>query len=233
MLANNSMSVLPIAFSLMASFMSAITLLGVSAEVYVYGVQFVLINLSYVVGTPLAAFVFLPVFYRLRLTSVYQYLEMRFNRTIRLLASTIFMVQMIFYMSIVLYAPALSLSAVTGTSKWHSIVSVGVVCTIYCTIGGIKAVLWADVFQSILMFSAMLAVIVKGASDVGGLSVVFERALNGSRLEPIDFRLDPTIRHTFWSLAIGGIFIFISIYGVNQTQIQRLLTAKSLRHAQM
>ena len=93
------------------------------------------------------------------------------------------MVQMIFYMSIVLYAPALALSAVTGTSKWTSIISVGVVCTIYCTIGGIKAVLWTDVFQSLLMLSAMFIIITKGSIDVGGVDQVFARALNGSRLE--------------------------------------------------
>lgn len=93
------------------------------------------------------------------------------------------MVQMIFYMAIVLYAPALALSAVTGTSKWTSIISVGAVCTVYCTIGGIKAVLWTDVFQSFLMFLAMIIIIIKGTADVGGVGQVLERAINGSRLE--------------------------------------------------
>ena len=72
LLADSSMDVLPVAFSLMASFMSAITLLGVSAEIYTYGTQFVVINIAYIIGTPIAAFVFLPVFYRLKLTSIYQ-----------------------------------------------------------------------------------------------------------------------------------------------------------------
>lgn len=93
---------------------------------------------------------------------------------------------MIFYMAIVLYAPALALSAVTGTSKWMSILSVGLVCTLYCTIGGMKAVLWTDVFQSILMFAAMIIVIVKGTWNVGGMSQVMERAVNGSRIGPIE-----------------------------------------------
>ena len=93
------------------------------------------------------------------------------------------MMQMVLYMSIVLYAPALALSAVTGMSKWASIVSVGFVCTIYCTIGGIKAVLWTDVFQSFLMFLAMIIIIVKGTYDVGGLHVVWERAQLGNRIE--------------------------------------------------
>jgi Na+/proline symporter len=90
---------------------------------------------------------------------------------------------MIIYMSIVLYAPALALSAVTGISKWASIISVGLVCTLYCTIGGMKAVLWTDVFQSILMFSAMIIIIVKGTYDVGGVDTVWQRALEGGRIE--------------------------------------------------
>jgi len=86
-------------------------------------------------------------------------------------------------MSIVLYAPALALSAVTGISKWASIVSVGLVCTLYCTIGGIKAVLWTDVFQSFLMFTAMIVIIIKGTYDVGGVDVVWQRAQYGQRIE--------------------------------------------------
>lgn len=74
LLADKKMSVLPVSFSLMASFMSAITLLGVTAENYLFGTQFVAINLSYIFGTPIAAFIFLPVFYELKVTSVYQVL---------------------------------------------------------------------------------------------------------------------------------------------------------------
>ncbi|KAJ6225066.1 hypothetical protein RDWZM_003611 [Blomia tropicalis] len=202
LLADGSMGIFPVAFSLMASFMSAITLLGVSAEIYTYGSQFM-------------------------------YLEMRFNRPVRIVASSVFMVQMIFYMSIVLYAPALALSAVTGTSKWVSIISVGAVCTIYCTIGGMKAVLWTDVFQSILMFTAMIIIIVKGSIDVGGFYNVIERAKNGSRLEFDNFDLDLRTRHTVWNLSIGGIFIYVSLYGTNQTQIQRLLTVNTLTKSQI
>ncbi len=90
---------------------------------------------------------------------------------------------MIVYMSIVLYAPALALSAVTGLSKWFAIISVGLVCTLYCTIGGIKAVLWTDVFQSFLMFTAMIIIIIKGTNDVGGVGVVWQRALEGQRIQ--------------------------------------------------
>lgn len=92
------------------------------------------------------------------------------------------MAQMILYMSIVLYAPALALNAVTGLSKWLAITSVGLVCTLYCAIGGIKAVIWTDLFQSVLMFAAMLIIIVKGCHDVGGVAVVWQRAQLSDRL---------------------------------------------------
>lgn len=183
LLADKSMGIMPVAFSLMASCMSAITLLGVSSEMYFYGTQFIVINISYIIGTPIVAFVFLPVFYQLKITSVYQYLEMRFNRSVRIVASSIFLAQMTFYMSIALYAPALALSAVTGTSKWTSIISVGSVCCVYCTIGGMKAVLATDMFQASLMFISMIVIIVKGTMDVGGIQEVFERAVNGSRIQ--------------------------------------------------
>ncbi|RWS05976.1 putative sodium-dependent multivitamin transporter-like protein, partial [Dinothrombium tinctorium] len=177
------------------------------------------------------AFVFLPVFFQMKATSAYQYLELRFSSYVRTTASLVFAIQMILYMGIVLYAPALALSAVTGISKWWSIISVGLVCTFYCTAGGIKAVLWTDVFQSFLMFASMILIIIKGTIDVGGIDIVWKRAMEGNRIQFFNFDADPTVRHTVWSLAIGGIFIYVSLYGVNQTQVQRCLTVRSLRDA--
>ncbi|KAK2710364.1 putative sodium-dependent multivitamin transporter [Artemia franciscana] len=232
LLGGQSMSALPVAFSLMASFMSSITLLGVSSENYMYGTQFVLINISYIIATPLAAYGFLPVFFKLQATSAYQYLELRFSRPVRQAASVAFILQMTLYMGIVLYAPALALNAVTGLSKVGSILAVGLVCTFYSTIGGMKAVLIADVFQSLLMFSAVICVAVKGSLDAGGVKGVLEIADEGLRLQAPDFRIDPKIRHTVWTQVFGGIFTFLSLYGVNQAQIQRLLTVKSLKKSQ-
>lgn len=232
LLADRGMSVLPVSFSLMASFMSAITLLGVAAENYTNGTQFVVINISYIIGTPIAAFVFLPVFFQVGTTSAFEYLELRFGKLTRLVACIIFMLQMILYMSIVLYAPALTLSAVTGLSKWTSVLSIGAVCTFYCTIGGMKAVLWTDVFQSCLMFSAILAVITKGTIDIGSISKVWEIAEEGGRIQFFNFDPDPTVRHTVWTIVIGGIFTYVSVYGINQAQVQRLLTVKDLKESQ-
>ncbi|KAI1299999.1 putative sodium-dependent multivitamin transporter [Halotydeus destructor] len=231
--ANKSMGIGPVAISLMASFMSAVTLLGVPAENYTYGTQFLLINVSYIIGTPICSHIFLPVFYELNLTSAYEYLEKRFNRTVRLSASIVFMLQMTLYMGIVIYAPALALSAVTGIGKWSAIFSVGLVCTIYSALGGIKAVLWTDVFQSALMFAAVILVAIRGVVVVGGVGRVLQIANDGNRIEFFNMDLDPTTRHTVWSLAFGGIFIYCSLYGVNQTQVQRLQTLPTLGKAQI
>ncbi|XP_013117905.1 putative sodium-dependent multivitamin transporter [Stomoxys calcitrans] len=232
LMADQSMSALPVSFSLMASFMSAVTLLGVSNESYVYGCMFAVINISYVISTPIAAYLFLPVFYRMRTTSVYEYLERRFGHSMRMAASVAYSIQMILYMGIVLYAPALALEAVTGISKVAAILAIGVVCTFYSTVGGMKAVLITDVFQSILMFAAIYAVIIVSAIKAGGLKEIWSVAAENERLNFDDFSVDPTVRHTWWSLIIGGMVTYLSLYGVNQTQVQRLLSVKDLKSAQ-
>uniref|UniRef100_A0A336M4V5 CSON009897 protein n=1 Tax=Culicoides sonorensis TaxID=179676 RepID=A0A336M4V5_CULSO len=233
LMADRSMAVWPVSFSLMASFMSAVTLLGVSNENYQFGTQFIVINVSYGLATPVAAYLFLPVFYRLQSSSAYEYLEQRFGKATRLVASTAYTVQMVLYMGIALFAPALALEAVTGLHKDWSIILIGVVCTFYSTIGGMKAVLITDVFQSLLMFAAIWSIIIWTVINAGGVGPIFEAASEGGRLEFWNFSLDPTVRHTWWSLVIGGGFTYLSLYAVNQVQVQRLLTVKSLEKAQL
>ncbi|XP_053697408.1 putative sodium-dependent multivitamin transporter [Sabethes cyaneus] len=232
LLADRNMSIWPVSFSLMASFMSAITLLGVSNENYQFGTQFVVINISYGLATPIAAYLFLPVFFKLEASSAYEYLEMRFGKKTRLAASLAYLLQMILYMGIAVYAPALALEAVTGMNQTYSILTIGIICTFYSTIGGMKAVLFTDLFQSFLMFAAIFAVIICAAIDAGGIGKIFEVADKGNRLELWNFDPDPTTRHTWWSLTFGGMFTYLSLYAVNQTQVQRLKTVKDLKTAQ-
>ncbi|KAG8227162.1 hypothetical protein J437_LFUL001706 [Ladona fulva] len=232
LLGDKNLPILPVAFSLMASFMSAITLLGVSMENYTYGTQFVIINISYGFGTPIAVYCFLPVFFKLQATSAYEYLQLRFGLATRLVCSIAFSIQMILYMGIVLYAPALALSAVTSLSLLAAILSMGIVCTFYSTIGGMKAVITTDVFQSLLMFAAVFSIIIKAAIDLGGLGEIWKIAEEGGRIEFFDFNPDPRVRHTFWSLTIGGMFTFLSLYACNQAQVQRLLTLRNLKASQ-
>nr|XP_012135725.1 PREDICTED: putative sodium-dependent multivitamin transporter isoform X2 [Megachile rotundata]XP_012135726.1 PREDICTED: putative sodium-dependent multivitamin transporter isoform X2 [Megachile rotundata]XP_012135728.1 PREDICTED: putative sodium-dependent multivitamin transporter isoform X2 [Megachile rotundata]XP_012135729.1 PREDICTED: putative sodium-dependent multivitamin transporter isoform X2 [Megachile rotundata] len=231
-IASRSMSIVPVGVALVVSFMSAITLLGVSAENYTYGTQFVVINISYLIGTPLVCYGFLPVFFKLQATSAYEYLEKRFGLKARTMASFVYWLQLLLYSGVVLYAPALALEATTGISKKGSVIIIGLVCAFYSSIGGIKAVLITDVFQGLLMFVSVFIIIVTAAAEVGGVGKIWEIAQEGHRIEFDSISVDPTVRHTWWSLIIGGLFTFLSLYGVNQVQVQRLLTVKDIKAAQ-
>ncbi|XP_063186920.1 sodium-dependent multivitamin transporter isoform X2 [Chroicocephalus ridibundus] len=233
LLANRNMGFLPVALSLLATFQSAVAILGVPAEIYRFGTEYWFLGCSYFLGLLIPAHIFIPVFYRLRITSTYEYLELRFNKTVRVFGTITFIFQMVIYMGVVLYAPALALNAVTGFDLWSAVLTIGLVCTLYTTLGGLKAVIWTDVFQTLVMFAGQLAVIVVGARRVGGMARVWRLAEQQGKISGIDLDPDPFQRHTFWTLALGGVFMMLSLYGVNQAQVQRYLSARSEREAKL
>uniref|UniRef100_A0A4W6E0Q1 Solute carrier family 5 member 8 n=1 Tax=Lates calcarifer TaxID=8187 RepID=A0A4W6E0Q1_LATCA len=218
------LTALPVSLSLTASFMSAITVLSNPAEVYRYGASIGFYGLSYIITIVVTSEIFLPVFYRLAVTSTYEYLELRFNRATRLLGTVLFIVQTILYTGIVIYAPALALNQVTGMDLWGAVISTGVVCTFYCTMvcGGLKAVVWTDVIQLGVMLAGFLSVIVRSVVLQGGVFPIISDS---------DFDTNPLRRHTFWTVTIGGAFVWVSIYGINQAQVQRYISCKSIGHA--
>ncbi|XP_038664248.1 sodium-coupled monocarboxylate transporter 2 [Scyliorhinus canicula] len=223
----------PVGLSLTTSFMSAITVLGGPAEVYRNGAAFVLFSFSYISVVIITAYVYLPIFYRSGIASTYEYLELRFNNVVRLAATVMYVLQTILYTSVVIYAPALALSQVTGFNLWGSVFATGSVCTFYCTLGGLKAVVWTDAFQLIVMVLGFFIVLIQGTISLGGSKKVMTIAAEGDRLNIFDFSTDPFRRHTFWTLVVGGTFTWLGIYGVNQSIIQRCLSCKSERHAKL
>ncbi|XP_053106968.1 sodium-dependent multivitamin transporter [Hemicordylus capensis] len=231
LLANRSMSFLPVALSLLATFQSAVAILGVPSEIFRFGTEYWFLGCSYFLGLLIPAHVFIPIFYRLRLTSTYEYLELRFNKVVRICGTATFIFQMVVYMGVVLYAPALALNAVTHFDLWVSVLTIGLVCTLYTTLGGLKAVIWTDVFQTFVMFAGQVAVIVVGTIQVGGMQRVWQLAAQHGKVSGIDLDPDPYERHTFWTLAFGGVFMMLSLYGVNQAQVQRYLSSRSERQA--
>ncbi|XP_072545399.1 solute carrier family 5 member 6 isoform X2 [Salminus brasiliensis] len=233
LLADRSMKCLPLSLSLMATFQSAVAIIGTPAEVYTNGTQYWFIGCSYILGLFIPAHIFIPVFYRLNLTSAYQYLELRFCKTVRICGTVTFIFQMIIYMGVGVYTPALALHAVTGFNLWGAVLATGLVCTVYTTLGGLKAVIWTDVFQTVVMFTGQMAVIIVGVQQVGGLSDFWRKVTEGGRISGIDLNPDPTVRHTFWTLAVGGVFLMLSLYGVNQAQVQRYLSSRTEKEAVM
>uniref|UniRef100_A0A671SS02 Solute carrier family 5 member 8 n=1 Tax=Sinocyclocheilus anshuiensis TaxID=1608454 RepID=A0A671SS02_9TELE len=117
---------------------------------------------------------------------------------------------------------------------WGAVMSTGVVCTLYCTLGGLKAVVWTDVFQVGIMLAGLLAVIVQSVLLQGGISTIISDSAQGRRLNLWDFDPNPLRRHTFWSITVGGTFLWTSVYGIiNQAQVQRYISCKSMFHAKM
>ncbi|XP_076970374.1 sodium-coupled monocarboxylate transporter 2 isoform X1 [Tamandua tetradactyla] len=227
------MSFGPVALSLTASFMSAVTVLGAPSDVYRFGASFLVFFIAYAFVVIFTSELFLPVFYRSGITSTYEYLQLRFNKPVRYAATVIYIVQTILYTGVVVYAPALALNQVTGFDLWGSVFATGIVCTFYCTLGGLKAVVWTDAFQMVVMIVGFLTVLVQGSVHAGGFHIVLEKATNGSRLNIFDFDVDPLRRHTFWTISVGGTFTWLGIYGVNQSTIQRCISCKTEKHAKV
>uniref|UniRef100_A0A480SDW5 Sodium-dependent multivitamin transporter n=1 Tax=Sus scrofa TaxID=9823 RepID=A0A480SDW5_PIG len=231
LLADRKMGCLPVALSLLATFQSAVAILGVPSEIYRFGTQYWFLGCCYFLGLLIPAHVFIPIFYRLHLTSAYEYLELRFNKAVRVCGTVTFIFQMVIYMGVVLYAPSLALNAVTGFDLWLSVLTLGIVCNIYTALGGLKAVIWTDVFQTLVMFLGQLAVIIVGSAKVGGLGHVWDVASQHGLISGIELDPDPFVRHTFWTLAFGGVFMMLSLYGVNQAQVQRYLSSHTEKAA--
>ncbi|XP_068611605.1 sodium-coupled monocarboxylate transporter 1-like [Brachionichthys hirsutus] len=233
LIGGGSLTLLPVSLSLTASFMSAITVLSNPAEVYCYGANIIYYGITYIFTMVITSEIFLPVFYRLDITSTYEYLELRFDRTTRILGTLSFICQTILYTGIVIYTPALALTQATGIDLWGAVISTGVVCTFYCTLGGLKAVMWTDVIQLGVMFAGFLSVIIRSVVLQGGVAPIISDSQEGGRLNLRDFDTNPLRRHTFWTITIGGTFIWTTIYGINQSQVQRYISCNTMTHARL
>ncbi|XP_031345438.1 putative sodium-dependent multivitamin transporter [Photinus pyralis] len=231
LLANRNMHVVPVAFSLMASLLSAVAILGAASESYTYGIQQAVFNFAIFLFAPVLSYIYMPVFFRLQVTSVYEYLGKRFGMVARLAGSLTRTILMTMQSGLALYAPALALDAVTGIPKSAAILSLGLVCTFYSTIGGMKAVIVTDAFQSLLMFAAVTCVPIHAILQTGSFSEIWRIAKEGNRTSFLNFDIDPTVRHSWFSLIIGGGVIYLSVNVTDQSQIQRYLCVKDLKSA--
>uniref|UniRef100_A0A673JAL0 Sodium-coupled monocarboxylate transporter 1-like n=1 Tax=Sinocyclocheilus rhinocerous TaxID=307959 RepID=A0A673JAL0_9TELE len=217
LLGGRQMTAVPVALSLTASFMSGITVIGTPAEAYMYGTPFWLFVFSYTIMSIISAELFVPLFYRLSITSTYEYLEMRYNKLIRMIGTSMYIAQ----------------TVITGLDLWGVLVATGAVCIIYCTLGGLKAVIWTDVFQMIIMLSGFVAVIARGAVLQGGFEKIWNDSYYGGRLETFSFDPDPLRRHSFWTIVVGGSLMWASMYSINQSQVQRYISCKTMTHAKL
>ncbi|KAK3782992.1 hypothetical protein RRG08_058051 [Elysia crispata] len=226
-----SMGFLPIAISLIASFESSIMMLGLPAEAYVFGFQYVWWIAGMCVSQLLAVNIIVPLLHPLKITSAYEYLELRFqSRAVRLVGTTMGTVSYAWYMGVVLFGPAVALQAVAGYPVWNSILVICVVAVIYTAIGGIRAVIWTDVFQGLVMLAGIFAILIQGTVEVGSPKKVWDVANAGGRLNFFNFDPDPRVRHTFWNLFVGSM---VRGFGMlfNQSSVQRISSTRTVSEA--
>lgn len=143
----SEMSLLPVSLSLTTSFITAIELLGNPSEMVFNGTQFSLIAISIFMVIPVAIKIYYPIYFKLQLTSCYEYLGIRFGREIRIFGAILYIIQMSFYTAVSVYAPAIALSKATGLNTHFAVFLIYVVCIFYASQGGMKAVVIADTFQ--------------------------------------------------------------------------------------
>ncbi|XP_063700697.1 sodium-coupled monocarboxylate transporter 1-like [Culicoides brevitarsis] len=225
------MKVFPVAMSLVASLISGIGLLGTSTEIYLYGTQYCFILIGVVLMGLVLHFFYLPVYHELKLTSLYEYLSRRFDNRIRLFGSLVFVLSTVVKMPIMIYVPALSFSAVTGVNIHITTPVVCAITVFYTSVGGIKAVVWTDVIQSVVMIFALIMVAVKATFAVGGLGTVLQINYDSGRIEPPIWDINPTIRSTIWTTVIGGWVFHCAINGICQSMVQRYVSLPTLRDA--
>ena len=217
--------------SIYATMLSAITYMTIPAKAYstnwtYYPMLWMILLISF----PVIKY-YLPYFRKLNVTSAYEILEQRFNLFTRLLASTLFCIFMIVRMAIVLYLPSLALTAVTGIDIYLCIVLMGLVTIVYCTMGGVEAVIWGDVIQGlILVCGAIFAVIYLAVNTEGGVTGCINIALENDKLRLFDWS-NSWSQATWWVIIIGGLANNLISYTSDQTVIQRYLTTPDEKSA--
>ncbi|ERL88445.1 hypothetical protein D910_05831 [Dendroctonus ponderosae] len=181
-----------------------------------------------VLAYPIVCFVFVPVYFSLGITSVYQYLDMRFkSRLVRCLASGTYVVRQLLNQGVTVYTPCVALNTVIGIPYWASIVGISGVSIIFNILGGLKAAILADVMQGLTMIAISVAIIIQGCVEAGGFVDVFNISKKDGRLDFFNWDLDPTVRVTTTSALIGQLFMSLSIFGCQQNFVQRYCSMDS------
>lgn len=217
--------------SIYATMLSAITYMAYPAKAYATDwTYYPMLVTILLVSFPVIRY-YLPFFRRLRVASAYEYLERRFNAATRLMASALFIVFMVARMALVVYLPSLALTAVTGIDLYICIVLMTLVTIVYCTMGGVEAVVWGDVVQGIILVGgAFVAVAYLAFGTEGGVPAFFRLGAEADKFKLFEWSFD-YCSATFWVVILGGLANNLISYTSDQTVIQRYLTTKDEKSA--
>lgn len=237
-LAGRSMHWVPVGLSIMVTAFSGINYTAFSGEVFSNGLYVALsLPVFLFVAFPVIRII-MPLYHHMGISSAYEYLEKRFDRRVRALASGLFILWRTFWMATALYVPSKVLATLSGLNLYFLILITGAVVTFYSAGGGIKAVMWTDVAQFVFLIGGLFGVLILAGiqNPEGFLSILSLSAKDGLLkpfypFDPALFSLDPRIRITIWSSWIGTFVAFMARYGADQMVVQRYFTAKSLKTA--
>jgi SSS family transporter len=231
-LANRTLSGVTAGISVAITLLSSVSLMGGVAFIYQHNLTLVMGALSLPLTLPVINRIILPFYHRLPITTGYEYLERRFDASVRTAASGLFILLRLSYLAVVIYAPAVALAVVTGWPIERSILLMGAVSVTLASLGGMKGVIWAEVlkfFALAVSMCAMLGVLAFGIA--GGPAAAWEAARAGGRLRAFDFSFDPAVTFSFWWIFLGTYFQNLSTFGADQIAVQRYLTSRSLEES--
>ena len=231
-LAGRSLPWWAVGLSVMATQLSAVTMIGTTGQGATDGLRFV----QFYFGLPLAMVILgvtlVPFLHGAKVYTAYEYLERRFDPKTRTLTSFLFLLSRGMSCGTIIAAPAVVFSAIFGWPLPWSVALIGIPTVLYTMIGGVKAVAWADVKQMVVIASALVAVVVVLLARIPvSPDAALRLAGSAGRLTTFDFSFDLSKTYTFWSGVIGGTFLMLSYFGTDQSQVQRYLAARSVDEA--
>lgn len=225
-----------VGISVMATQASAITFLSTPGQAYHDGMGFIQFYFGLPFAMILICLFFIPVYHKLKVYTAYEFLENRFNLSVRMLTSILFLIQRGLAAGITIYAPSIILSVVLGWDLKLLVVLVGFLVISYTMIGGTKAVNVTQKQQMFIIFLGMFLAfgfILNEFPEGIGFSEALSIAGKAGKLKVIDFSIDLNNRYTFWSGLTGGLFLALSYFGTDQSQVQRYLSGKTVKESQM
>lgn len=231
-LAGRGMNSFLVGMSILAALFSGISYLAGPADVYKNGFAFAYVVLAFFIATPFTTIWMLPKFYQSRYFTAYQFLEERFSLSTRLLASGLFIFRVALWLAAATYAPALALEKVTGLPLWITILATGTLTTLYTALGGMRAVIWTDVMQLVVLFGGQLLIVIVALGKIpGGLGGMWETVVADGRMD-LKMSFSLADRVNLGSILLAGAFLHLVQMATDQVSVQRYLSAGSLKESQ-
>ena len=231
-LANRDLPWWAVGLSVMATQLSAVTMIGTTGQGATDGMRFVQFYFGLPIAMVILGVTLVPFLHRARVYTAYEFLERRFDAKTRSLTAFLFLVSRGMSCGAIISAPGIVFSAIFGWPLLWSVALIGIPTVIYTMFGGVQAVTWADVKQMVLIVGALtvIAIILVVKLPVSP-DAALRVAGTAGRMQVFDFDFDLTKQYTFWSGIIGGTFLMLSYFGTDQSQVQRYLTARSVDEA--